>query len=119
MILVGYRLAFIESMVYDDNDILYEEMSQAEYTEVPLRVIPGKETDSLVEKLWSEIEQEAKICNMSEYPITLKNGQQTILHPVIDFSQADRAVLDKICGCKVELILVFHECCKFCGSILV
>ena len=54
--MVGYRLASIESMVYDDNDILYEEMSQADYTEVPLRIIPGKETDSLVEKLWTELQ---------------------------------------------------------------
>ena len=80
MILVGFRTASMKSCHYDDLDVLYKELSQADYTEVPLRIIPGKETDCLVDQLLTELEQEAKMCNMSEFHITV-NGKETIIHP--------------------------------------
>ena len=91
LILVGLRVAFIRNMMYDnsESDIIFEEKSQADYTEIPLRVIPGKETDCLVDQLWTELELEVENCNLSEYPITV-NGQKTVIHPRIEFTQADR-----------------------------
>ena len=91
---VGFRLATIE----DDENVIYEEFSQADYTEVPLRIIPGKETMSLIEKLFAELEDEAENCSFKDFLITV-NGCDTTLHVTIKFSQADRKVLDALCGC--------------------
>ena len=56
-----YEILLSNSTHHDD--VAWEEQSLGEETEIPLRLVPGKETEELVEAIYTELEGEILDCN--------------------------------------------------------
>ena len=57
--------------------------------------MPGKESEELVEKIYTEIEKEILDINFSEIKVTIF-GQEVTLVVNVKFTQADQSVLHKV-----------------------
>ena len=57
--------------------------------------MPGKESEELVEKIYTEIEKEILDINFSEIKVTIL-GQEVTLVVNVKFTQADQSVLHKV-----------------------
>ena len=74
---------------------MWEEHSLGEETEIPLRLVPGKESEALVEKLYTELEKEILDINLNEIKVTIL-GQEVTLIVDVEFTQADQSVLHEV-----------------------
>ena len=57
--------------------------------------MPGKESEELVEKIYTELEKEILDINLSEIKVTIL-GQEVTLVVDVEFTQADQSVLHKV-----------------------
>ena len=69
-----YKIMFSNSTTHDD--VAWEEQSLGEETEIPLRLVQGKETEELVEAIYTELEGnilECKNCDIQLKFLVLKS----------------------------------------------
>ena len=57
--------------------------------------MPGKESEELVEKIYTELEKEILDINFNEIKVTIL-GQEVTLIVDVEFTQADQSVLHKV-----------------------
>ena len=57
--------------------------------------MPGKESEELVEKIYTELEKEILDINLNEIKVTIL-GQEVTLIVDVEFTQADQSVLHKV-----------------------
>ena len=57
--------------------------------------MPGKESEELVEKIYTELEKEILDINLNEIKVTIL-GQEVTLIVDVEFTQVDQSVLHKV-----------------------
>ena len=57
--------------------------------------MPGKESEELVEKIYTELEKEILDINLNEIKVTILDQEVTLIVDV-EFTQADQSVLHKV-----------------------
>ena len=92
IIFVGMRIYEIMS---EDGTLQWEETSLGEETEIPLRLVPGKESEELVEAIYSELEGEILDCNDCDIKVDIF-GVEVIINITVEFTQADQSILHKV-----------------------
>ena len=70
-IFVGLRIYELTFTNSTNDDVAWEEQSLGEETEIPLRLVPGKETEELVEAIYKELEGEILDCNNCDIPVEI------------------------------------------------
>ena len=89
-----YEITFTPPNSTDD-DVAWEEHSLGEETEIPLRLVPGKETEELVEAIYTELEGEILDCNNCDIPVEIF-GVEVIINIEVEFTQADQKILHMV-----------------------
>ena len=87
-----YELTFTNST---NDDVAWEEQSLGEETEIPLRLVPGKETEELVEAIYKELEGEILDCNNCDIPVEIFSVE-VIINIEVEFTQADQKILHMV-----------------------
>ena len=95
IIFVGMRIYEITFTKHDQPDVAWEEQSLGEETEIPLRLVPGKETEELVEAIYTELEGEILDCNNCDIPVEIF-GVEVIINVEVEFTQADQKILHMV-----------------------
>ena len=88
-----YEITFTNST--NDDDVAWTEQSLGEETEIPLRLVPGKETEELVEAIYTELEGEILDCNNSDITVEIF-GVEVIINIEVEFTQADQKILHMV-----------------------
>ena len=90
----GCRLVSIRD---EQGNCIYQEESTGSESEKPLYVQPGKETNELVEEIYSDLESKAWELNQTPIHCNILNKQVEI-HSNIDLTQFDNSTISKISG---------------------
>ena len=111
IIFVGMRIYEIMS---EDGTLQWEEASLGEETEIPLRLVPGKESEELVEAIYSELEGEILDCNDCDIKVDIF-GVEVIINITVEFTQADQKILHMVISnlgnleCNIDLKILIRD----------
>ena len=95
IIFVGMRIYEITFTNTTHDEVAWVEQSLGEETEIPLRLVPGKETEELVEAIYTELEGEILDCNNCDIPVEIF-GIEVIINIEVEFTQADQKILHMV-----------------------